>query len=273
MGPTHFAADRGYVMEEMLNAAANPVDARVAEAATAPSPAKPSRCLHQHPPATASGFFSDRRALMAAIAGIFAFFALAATTANAWLLLRWDLPIQRYVEDHRTEGLDAFFLTMSRFGSTIVVLSLGALFVPLTWNRCRAVAIGVIAATLGRPLLEFVLKELVGRDRPNLEQMVNGTGFSFPSGHVMAAFALWGLLPLVVGLFTRSRLLWWTSVAVSAFLILSIAASRVYLGVHWASDIFAGLLLGSMFLVAVDLVVHHTHRATGCGMADRHHHP
>ena len=94
----------------------------------------------------------------------------------------------------------------------------------LTWGRCRAVSIVILIAASARPLLEFVLKDVVGRARPDLERMVNGQGYSFPSGHVMAAIALYGLIPLVVGLFTASRLLWWLSAAASAVAIGAIAA-------------------------------------------------
>ena len=96
--------------------------------------------------------------------------------------------------------------------STSTILVLGPVLVALTWRRCRAVAIAIAAATLARPLLEFTLKELVDRPRPDLGRLVNGVGPSFPSGHVMAAVALWGLLPIVVGLFTTSRRIWWASV-------------------------------------------------------------
>jgi undecaprenyl-diphosphatase len=113
-----------------------------------------------------------------------------------------------------------------------------------------------------------MLKAVVGRDRPDLERLVNGHGPAFPSGHVMASVALWGLVPLVVGLFTRNRILWWASVAASGALILAIAASRVYLGVHWFSDVLGGLLLGSFFLLAIEAVLGYAHRINGCG-ADR----
>ena len=233
--------------------------------------AAPTRtpCLHQHPPMTPGAFFREHRHLLLAIGAIFGFLAVSAAVADGWLLLRWDHPIQSFVERNRTEALDTFFLTMSRFGSTLVVLSIGTLLSVLTWGRCRAVSIAIFVATFGRPVIEFTLKQLVGRDRPDLERMVNGHGPSFPSGHVMAAVALWGLLPLVVGLYTRRRSLWWASVGLSAFMIVSIAASRVYLGVHWPSDVFAGLLLGSFFLLGVEQVLFHMHRINGCGAARR----
>ena len=92
------------------------------------------------------------------------------------------------------------------------------------------------------------MKAIVDRDRPDLERLVNGTGPSFPSGHVMAAAALWGLAPLVVTLYTRNRRIWWATTITSASLILAIGASRTYLGVHWLSDVVAGFIVGAFFL-------------------------
>jgi undecaprenyl-diphosphatase len=85
----------------------------------------------------------------------------------------------------------------------------------------------------------------------------------------MAAVALWGLLPIVVGLFTTNRRLWWASVGVSGTIIVLVAASRVYLGVHWFSDVCAGLLLGSFFLLGVETILGGIHRRDGCGLDRR----
>ena len=126
----------------------------------------------------------------------------------------------------------------------------------------------LIVATFSKPLVETVLKAAVDRDRPNFDRMVPGNGPSFPSGHVMAAMALWGMLPLIVSLYTRRRDVWWASVAVAATIIGGIAASRVYLGVHWFSDVVGGLLAGAIFLLGVQALYDHQHRAHGCGLCD-----
>lgn len=239
-------------------------------AATGPGASRPHRpCLHERPPVTPSAIFAGRRLLLVAVAALFVLLALGAALAGGRLLLAWDEPVQRFVEANRTEALDRFFLTMSRFGSTVFVFPMGAALVALAWRRCRAVSVAIGVAVLGRPLLEFVLKELVGRDRPDLDRMVDGVGHSFPSGHPLAAVALWGLLPVVVGLFTRRRALWWASVVVGGAMIAGIGASRVYLGVHWLSDVVGSLLLGVLFLIGVERVLHHAHRLGGCGAARR----
>ena len=231
-------------------------------------PRSVGRCLHRNPPATPAAFYRNRLPLLLAIGALFAFFAIAAATASGWLLLRWDEPIQRWVESQRTDGLDTFFREVSGLASTRDVLILAPLLAALAWPRCRAVAIAIAAAAVARPLLEFTLKEVVGRDRPNLTRMVHGEGYSFPSGHVMAAVALWGLVPVVVGLYTRRRAIWWASAVVSGIIIVLVAGSRVYLGVHWFSDVLAGLLLGSFYLLGVEALVDYLHRRHGCGRDD-----
>jgi undecaprenyl-diphosphatase len=222
-------------------------------------------CTHHHPPLTPSGFYRNRPQVLIGLGIVFVFLAIAAALGSSGVLLTWDEPVQRFVEANRTPFLDTFFLSVSRLGSTVTVLALGGSLVLLTWHRCRAVSIAILVATLARPLLEFTIKEVVSRDRPDLERMVAGTGYSFPSGHVLATIALFGLLPLVVGLFTRSRALWWATVAFSGTVIVLVAASRVYLGVHWFSDVTAGLVFGSFFLLGIEAVLAEAHRRTGCG--------
>jgi undecaprenyl-diphosphatase len=220
--------------------------------------------LHVHPPATPSSFYDGRRNLLVAVGALFAALAVSAALVGAWLPLRWDLPIQRFVEGHRTSSLNSLFRVVTRLGSTTVVIVASSFLVLLTWRRCRAVSIAIVAATLARPLLEFTLKSIVGRARPDLERMVHGEGYSFPSGHTFAAIALYGLLPVVVGLYTRSRLLWWASVLASGLVIIAIGASRVYLGVHWTTDVLGSMLLGSFFLLGVEAMLAEFHRVDGC---------
>jgi len=222
--------------------------------------------VHSAPPMSPSSVLLPRRRLMIALGALLVALATAAALGNGQALLTWDEPIQRGVEASRTSTLNDVFLAISRLGSTVVVLSLGTLATILTWRRCRAVAVALLIATFARPAIEFIVKDLVGRDRPDFDRLVPGVGPSFPSGHVMAAIALWGLLPVVVSLYTRRRAIWWASVGVSAALIAGIAASRVYLGVHWFSDVTAGLVVGTFFLLGVDKVMLHAHRRYPCRM-------
>jgi undecaprenyl-diphosphatase len=211
------------------------------------------------------------RYLAGALALLLFTLALAAWVDGGWLLLRWDEPVQRLVEDARTSDATAVVKRISFLGSTVAVLTLGAVLAAISWVRCRAVALVVLVATLARPLLEFTIKAIVDRDRPDLERLVDGTGPSFPSGHVMAAAALYGLVPLVVTLYTRNRRVWWTATIASALLIVAIGASRTYLGVHWLSDVVAGFIVGAFFLRGAEWLLARQHARRPCTAVQRQH--
>lgn len=223
--------------------------------------------VHFHPPLSPTAFFRQRRPLLVALGVVFALLAVAAVVASGQVLLLWDEPIQRGIESNRTGFLDDVFLRLSFLGSTVFVLAAGALGTVLTWRRCPAVAVTLAVATLSRPLIEFTLKATVDRARPDFERLVDGNGPSFPSGHPMAAVALWGLLPVIVSLYTQRRWIWWASVAVAFTIITGVAASRVYLGVHWFSDVTAGLVVGAFFLLGVETLFHQAHGRIGCRLS------
>lgn len=226
--------------------------------------------VHADLPATPSSALRAHPRLLVAVLAAFLVLAFGAAVAESQVLLTWDEPIARWVEANRSAGLDDLFRAFSRLGSTVPVMVVGTVAGLAALRRCRAVGVALIVATFSKPLVETVLKAAVDRDRPDFERLVPGNGPSFPSGHVMAAMALWGLLPLVVSLYTRRRDVWWASVAVAATIIGGIAASRMYLGVHWFSDVVGGLLAGAIFLLGVQALYDHQHRAHGCGLCGGH---
>jgi undecaprenyl-diphosphatase len=248
----------------MMGPMSDALGAAVAEAA--PNPGRVvAGPLHHDPPFRVTDFFRGRRLWLLVPAGLFAFLALAAAIAHGALLHTWDEPIQHFVEGHRNDVLDPVFLTISTFGSTLTVLALGTGLAAMVWRRCRAVSIAIIVAMLGRPMIEATLKILVDRDRPDFERLVPRNGPSFPSGHPMAAVALYGFVPVVVALYTHRREVVYASWAIAVGLIGGIAASRVYLGVHWFSDVVASILLAAFLLLAIEWVIERAHVLGGCG--------
>ena len=107
-----------------------------------------------------------------------------------------------------------------------------------TWGRFSLLVMG------GALALDNIVKPLVARPRPDIDQLVNGRGASFPSGHVVATTALLFALAFYIssgtGLRTRNRI--WV-VAIAGVTLM--AASRVYLGVHWPTDVIAGVCIGA----------------------------
>ena len=193
--------------------------------------------------------------------------ALAVGAAAGWLF--WDEPITNWVVDLRTSDLNAVFRRISFMGSTRVIVVVTLVAAALSWRRCPRLAIAILLVAACRPLAEAGLKELVARDRPAGDRLVRGRGYSFPSGHPLATAASWGMLPLVVALYTRRRVLWW-AVAIGVWtLAVLVAVSRVWLGVHWTSDVVAGLALAVLGVALVERFIFPAH----CGCAPPMTHP
>ena len=203
-----------------------------------------------------------------AIVVLFAAMATAATVANGALLRTSDEPIRSWISGHRVEALDTFFLHVTRLGSWQVVVIGLVILLALAWRVCPPMAGLLIIATLARPACEWLIKSGVGRNRPSAEALVESGGPSFPSGHVMAAIALWGLVPPIVALVTNRRSLWWAATVVSAAIILLVTASRVYMGVHWFSDVIGGLVFGAVYLLIIERIGDASHRRYPCSDFD-----
>jgi undecaprenyl-diphosphatase len=236
--------------------------------AMAPEPAQGRHhAVHLEPPTSPTQVFGWPSTRLYMVVAAFAVLAIAARADGGDLLLNLDQPIERLVVENRTSYLDTFFRSVSFLGSTVFVLLGGAALAAIAIRRCRIVAVLAIVATFTRPLVEFTLKEVVGRDRPSLGQMVNGEGHAFPSGHVMAGATLWMLVPTVVALYLPSRRLWWVVAGGSLGTVTLIGLSRVYLGVHWTTDVVGGLLVAATLLTVLDAGFRWLHDRHHCAQA------
>lgn len=124
-----------------------------------------------------------------------------------------------------------------------VVIAIGLLLVKKRWP-----AAALSAAMGGALLLNWTLKAALHRVRPQPFFGVDPESFSFPSGHVLFASCFFGALSLILIGHGRSRFVVWASVAT---LICAIAWSRVYLGVHYPTDVISGFLVAIFWLSAL----------------------
>lgn len=220
--------------------------------------------LHRDPPLSPAGFFARRKLALVLVAGAAVTLAVLAGVDGGSILLEIDRPISEWIADRRTARWTDFFNNVSRLGDNVVVFAIGTVLAVAAWFRCRYLAVAIVLAALFRPALEFVLKALIDRERPDISPLGEFAGPSHPSGHPMAAAAMWGLVPAFVAIYSRRHWLWWTAVAVSVLIIVGVALSRVYKGAHYFTDVTASLLWASLYLLAVQTFFDRTHHGNNC---------
>jgi undecaprenyl-diphosphatase len=161
-----------------------------------------------------------------------------------------DLSAVRDVAAWRTRGATEAAHTMSLIGSAKVIFPLTAVLAALLSLRRRfASASLIVVSLLGAAVIENLDKLLVDRPRPPIRHLEEVSSPSFPSGHATQSAAFYGsvLLLILVALPARGRrvrLARAAAVALTCTLVCAIALSRVYLGVHYPTDVAAGLALG-----------------------------
>ena len=128
----------------------------------------------------------------------------------------------------------------------VICLSLGIVLLARN-HRSEAATIGLAAG--GAIGLNLLLKKLFARDRPQLwERTVDVRFYSFPSGHAMISMVIYGLLGSFLGSrFPKQR---WLIYSLTVVLVAAIGFSRLYLGVHWPTDVIAGYAAGLIWLMA-----------------------
>ena len=180
----------------------------------------------------------------------------------AIFLLAWAFPtfpgdrgaLQGF-QDNQSGWLDTAALGVTSLGgwaATIVLMAVMILYFAISRRRIDA----LIVLISGVPVLAgFLLKEVVGRARP--EYFITDSApstMSFPSGHSLFAMVFGGLLIILVGELVESTPVRRGLQFGLALLILAVGASRVYLGVHWPSDVLGGYLFGIMALLGLVFV-------------------
>ena len=184
--------------------------------------------------------------------------AVAATQAS-------DLDSVRDVAAERTATLTVIARILTTIGSGYVMFPLTIVAAVVLYARGRSAAAAVIALSMaGAVAIANIDKRLVGRPRPPVHHLEAVTSASFPSGHTSQATAFFVSL-LLVFLAQRARRRPAAAVAVAAgLLIVGVAWSRVYLGVHYPSDVAGGFLLaGGWSLTVGTLLLRGRRRAGG----------
>lgn len=167
---------------------------------------------------------------------------------------RWDSAVAEWGAQNATDLSTSLLRNITHGGDTLYLLAAMAFIGVVDHLRHRnpAVFVFLTAVGLGVSLLNNALKWVIERERPAVEHLVGSSGSSFPSGHSAAAAACWAAIALIAGRHLPRR--WWPALAaLAAGVAAFVAASRALLGVHWLTDVVAGVAVGWawFFVVAI----------------------
>jgi membrane-associated phospholipid phosphatase len=165
-------------------------------------------------------------------------------------LIAADARFSAWLFAHRSPFLTSGMRVMTSFGATLMVTSISiALALYLLWRRHLYWLAALAWVVPGGALLNVVLKVTVHRARPNLDDpLLTLTGFSFPSGHTMMTSVLYGFVAAYVCAHTPHRARRVMAVCSAGILIALVGLSRIYLGVHYLSDVLGAMAEGLAWL-------------------------
>ena len=180
-------------------------------------------------------------------------FGLLAWFVHIHPILPLDVAITHSFQQNQAPWLRITMLAISYPGSSPLLPVLVILTSVVFWARgVRLEAVFVAGLSTVSLLLNLLIKVLVARPRPTghlVHIIQTALGYSFPSGHVMAYIAYWGLLFCFGVILFQGRHWWRTALLVtSAAFVVLIGPSRIYLGEHWASDVLGSYLIGGVLL-------------------------
>ena len=186
---------------------------------------------------------------------VFLFAKIAEDVVTKDPLVLLDVRVMQWLQAHATAGRTAFFLFVTRWHNTLGVLVMTALLVMwLAYQRSSEWGTWVLRVLLSVPLgmlLNVLLKSIFQRQRPVFDQpLLSLLTYSFPSGHTAAATLFYGVLAAWLLAVLQRR--WHAPVVVlAAVMVALVALSRVYLGAHYPSDVFAAMASSTAWLAIV----------------------
>lgn len=193
-------------------------------------------------------FKNHQKIIFAIVFPLFIFIKISEDVIKQELSV-FDNNIYRFVASFITEDMTDFmkFLTFWGSGLALTVITV-VIFIIAYRNRkyafySWAIGINLIAGSI----LNEIFKIIFHRERPDILRLVDITGFSFPSGHSMIGLSFYGFLAYILWVNMKSR--WkYPLIFLLAALVISIGISRIYLGVHYASDVLGGFSAGLAWL-------------------------
>lgn len=172
--------------------------------------------------------------------------------SNPTILQTIDQPIMTFIRGSITPGKTSFFQYITKFSNTATIIFLtivGSISLYYWKEKISAYWLFINSAFI-QGIGNVLLKKMFTRPRPDVSgHLVQASGFSFPSGHAMGSILFYGTLILILPKLIKNKTMRVSLQTILGLLILLIGTSRVYLGVHYPTDILGGWLIGMTWLL------------------------
>lgn len=152
--------------------------------------------------------------------------------------------VSKYLISDATTPIAKF---VTNFGGAVCLIMISIILLVLIKNKKIGTSIIINLGTI--TILNVLLKGILQRPRPIEYRIINENGYSFPSGHSMVSMAFYGYLIYLIYKYIKNKYLKYTLITILSALIIIIGTSRIYLGVHYTSDVIAGFLISISYLV------------------------
>lgn len=169
----------------------------------------------------------------------------------------FDEAIYQAIHKCSNSVLDAFFIQFTHIGDTIptIIIACGFVIALIKWKD-KFLVLSNLLLTVGA---NQIIKHIIMRERPPLERrLITQGGYSYPSGHSMASLCLYGVLLYLVITKIKNRKLKIALASLLTLMIIMIGVSRIYVGVHYPTDVIGGYLLTIVILIInISLINYH----------------
>lgn len=162
-------------------------------------------------------------------------------------ILELDLNIYKFFSENIiNDKLTPIVKVITHIGGAKIVFVLTILAIILIKGLKNKLFL--LTGIVGTAGLNVVLKHIVRRERPNINRLIPEKGYSFPSGHSMMSMAFYGMLIFLIFKYVKNTALKWTLIVILTILLSTIGITRIYLGVHYPSDVIGGFVVSLTYL-------------------------
>lgn len=176
-------------------------------------------------------------------------FAILAYFVTKNEILSIDISFYNFVSKYIINDFwTPIFKVITKFSGTIILIVIAILL--FIFIKEKKIGLAILINLGMAPLTNQIIKQFFRRPRPALEyRLIEESGFSFPSGHSMTSMAFYGFLIYLIYKKINNKVLKWFLISLLSLLILSIGFSRIYLGVHYFTDVCAGFIEAICYLI------------------------